>query len=110
MKGELILVQDIAPPHSASEIRGYFTDKPFQTPEWPSQSPDLNPIEYIWTIMKDKLFDRVEEIGSLDDIKDIIEEIFFEHETIELAIRNCYLSMHDRVQQVIERKGGHSGY
>jgi hypothetical protein len=28
--------------------------------------------------MKDKLFDRAEEIGSPDDLKDIIEEIFFE--------------------------------
>jgi hypothetical protein len=60
--------------------------------------------------MKDKLFDRAEEKSSPDDLKDIIEEIFFEDDTIESAIRNGYLSMHDRVQQVIERKGGHSGY
>jgi transposase len=110
MNAELILIQDNAPPHSALERRDYFKDKPFETLQWPPQSPDLNPIENIWAIIKDKLFDRAEEVGSPNDLKDIIEEIFFEDETIESAIRNCCLSMQDRVQQVIERKGGHSGY
>lgn len=60
--------------------------------------------------MKDKIFDRVEEIGSVEDLKEIIDEIFFEDETIEMAIKNCYLSLPDRIQEVIERKGGHCGY
>jgi hypothetical protein len=55
--------------------------------------------------MKDKFFDRAEEIGSPDDLKYTIEEICLEDEkTIESSIRNCYLSMHDSVHQVIERK------
>jgi predicted ATPase len=56
--------------------------------------------------MKDKLFDRAEEIGSPVDLKYTLEEIFFEDETIESVLHYYYISMHDRVQQVIEKERG----
>jgi transposase len=40
--------------------RGYFDDKPFEVLEWPPQSPDLSPIENIWGILKDKIFNEAD--------------------------------------------------
>jgi hypothetical protein len=60
--------------------------------------------------MKNKIFDRANEITSGDRLKKIIEEIFFDNESIKRAIQNCYYSMPDRIKAVIERKGGHCGY
>jgi hypothetical protein len=42
----------------------------------------LNIIENIWGIMKLKILDRADEIESLDDLKNLIEDIFLKDETV----------------------------
>jgi transposase len=90
--------------------RGYFDDKPYEVLDWPAYSPDLSPIENIWAIMKDKIFDRADEIGNKEDLRSLIENIFFHDETLIQACKNCYLSMPERIQKVIARNGGSCGY
>ena len=50
----LIFQQDNASSHSAAIITSYFATWGYKTIEWPPQSPDLSPIEWIWNIMKMK--------------------------------------------------------
>jgi transposase len=47
--------------------------------EWPLLSPDLNPIENIWAILKEKLFKMADEIDFVETIKSKIKKIFFKH-------------------------------
>ncbi len=89
---------------------GCFDETPYEVLNWPPQSPDLNPIEKIWAIMKDKIFERADEIDSIDTLKMILEPVFFHDEIVFLAIRNCYEPLPARIKRILESKGGHSGY
>ncbi|PMD18367.1 hypothetical protein NA56DRAFT_727529, partial [Hyaloscypha hepaticicola] len=63
----------------------------------PAQSPDLKPIEGIWSIIKYRIFDSEEEI------KEVLQEEW-DKITIE-EIRDCITDMSRRCVQLI-RSGG----
>ena len=51
----LIFQQDNAPGHKKREIIEFLEAQSFETLEWPPQSPDLSPIEWIWNNIKMKM-------------------------------------------------------
>jgi hypothetical protein len=52
---EWVLVQDGATCHTSDKTINRLSDKCIICPEWPPNSPDLNPIEMIWGIIKQQL-------------------------------------------------------
>ena len=47
--------QDLAPAHSAKTTSTWFKDHGIRVLDWPANSPDLNPIENLWRIVKRKM-------------------------------------------------------
>ena len=48
--------QDSAPCHRAKSVTNWFQTKNVRMLKWPENSPDLNPIENLWTLIKKKVF------------------------------------------------------
>ena len=73
---------------------------------WPSQSPDLNPIETIWAIMKYKL--RFTEFACEVDLKTEILRLW---NSVSLDLcRKLSMSMNKRISACIKARGGHFSY
>ncbi|KAG0926484.1 hypothetical protein G6F29_013037 [Rhizopus arrhizus] len=75
---------------------------------WPSQSPDLNPIEHMWRHLKLKLALYEQRARG---VHELWERIKIEWETFDKDICCKYIdSMPARVQAVIKAKGGNTIY
>jgi len=51
-EGGGIIQQDLAPCHTSKMMQKFFKESKLSVLEWPGNSPDLNPIENLWTVIK----------------------------------------------------------
>ena len=75
--------------------------------DWPENSPNLNPIENVWTLMSAKM--RKQMPKSMLELIKTIEKVWFEDITAEY-LQALYDSMPNRVKCVIKAKGGTSSF
>ncbi|ORD95663.1 TCB2 [Hepatospora eriocheir] len=66
------LLQDGDPKHRSKLVRECFEFNNIKLIEWASQSPDLNPIENLWVIIKRRL--KGIEFNGINEMKEIIQE------------------------------------
>ncbi len=50
-----IFQQDLAPAHTAKSTKSWLNNHGVGVLDWPANSPDLNPTENIWSIVKRKM-------------------------------------------------------
>ena len=104
--GEYIYQQDNAPCHKAKRVMEFFQRKGVSIMDWPAQSPDLNPIENLWTILKQKVHNS--KPSSLDVLWETVNGVWDNIE--ESIIESLVASMPKRVKAVIAAKGGATRY
>ena len=68
---------------------------------WPTQSPDLNPIENAWKVLKNRV--SSEKYANEDELWQAIQKKWKEMTANECE--NLVFSMRHRCQEVIEEKG-----
>ncbi len=52
---DFIFQQDLAPAHTAKSTNSWLNDHGVSVLDWPANSPDLNPIDNLWGIVKRKI-------------------------------------------------------
>lgn len=101
-----IFMQDSAPCHTAKIVLSWLKSN-YNVLEWPGNSPDLNPIENLWTIVKNKVATR--NSSSMPELINNIKRAWTMEINVELC-QNLIKSMPNRIQCVIKNKGYPSKY
>ena len=97
-------MQDNAPGHAAKSTIQDLQERDVEVIFWPAFSPDLNPIETLWNIMKDWISTRWKDRRvSLDEIR---RQVLVAWEAIESDIlEDLIQTMPQRCQDVIAANG-----
>jgi transposase len=105
-----IFMQDSAPPHVTKETYRWL-DLNFpcywKKGEWPGNSPDLNPIENLWSIIKQEL-SLLSPASSLETLKMQLRNSWSNINPDYL--QNLVKSMPERMKKVVENRGDFIGY
>ena len=100
----LIFMQDNAPVHTSLLTREYRKKHGINKIEkWPAQSPDLNPIENVWKVLKT----HVQELYHPKNLNEMQNYLTLAWDDFSAeTLKNLILSMPNRMKLVVEANGG----
>ena len=105
---DLILVQDNSPIHNAKRVKMWLENHNITVLKWPAYSPDLNPIENLWSRMEYLMRNR--KPNKKEHLWQLVESTFKELVSDEQYIKSLVHSMPKRLKHVYDTEGGSTKY
>ena len=103
-----VFQHDGAPCHTACLIKEWLAGQHIEVlGPWPRSSPDLNPIEHCWVVVKRKVSDL--KPTSYNDLVEKIKQVWCQQITDDFC-KTLVESMPDRIRAVLDAKGGPTRY
>ena len=96
-----ILQQDNAGPHTSNSTMNFFEQEKVELLEWPSQSPDLNPIENVWAWLQAQINKK-----SFQNIRELEHEIMELWENMDITLVRAFLSVLPKKWKFIQATNG----
>lgn len=106
--GQGVFQQDLAPCHTSKMVSRFMTEQKIRVLAWPGNSPDMNPIENLWSIVKHKLHQK--DCSNKLQLTEAIADIWENGADWETVNQKLVNSMPNRVKMLLKAKGGHTKY
>jgi transposase len=107
-EGPFLFQQDNCSIHTSRLAQTWFDEMGVQKLDWPSQSPDLNPIEHLWDELERRLRSQPNRPSSLQALTSAVMDAW---KAIPMVTyQKLVESLPKRVQAVIDAKGGPTSY
>ena len=104
----VIFQQDNDPKHTSKRAQECLEKLGLKVLDWPPQSPDLNPIEHLWTHLKRRLGEYP---TPPEGVEELWERVQSEWAKIPVeVVLNLIDSMPARIKAVIKARGGHTRF
>ena len=104
-----ICQDDNAPIHTAKDVNEWVAERKIRTlPNWPSQSPDLNPIEHLWSELERRIRNRSTLPKNVRELETALQEEW--SQIPNNVLMNLIKSMPRRVEACIASKGWPAKY
>lgn len=103
-----IFQQGNASIHASRFTKQYFLQKKIRLLDWPSKSPDLNPIENLWGILVRDVYRNGKQYNSVPELKEAILKAWVKVE--KATLQKLIDSMPNRIYEVISNKGNSTKY
>ena len=102
-----IFIQDGAPCHCFKIVKKFLGDNNVVTLDWPGISPDLNPIENLWSKTKDLVAEK--QPSSDKALTESIKEVWVQKISREYCM-SLIGSVSRRLEAVVKVQEGHTKY
>lgn len=103
-----MLMQDNARAHTARVTRDALQDAQISVLPWPANCPDLNPIEYMWDLLKRTVRQTNQPVHNESQLINVLKTSW---EQIPLdTVRHLIQNMSSRLQDCAQKRGEHTRY
>jgi transposase len=102
--GEMLYIDDNDPKHNADLVTIFKEQKGIRSIEFPPRSPELNPIENVWSMLHYRVFQNVPLFTARSEIFALVEEQW--RAIAADTVLSLIHSLPKRICLVIEAKGG----
>src|SRR6478735_1528816 len=100
---------DNDPKHTSKVVKEYLQKQFYTVLQWPAQSPDLNPIENMWSLLKRRLNDYETAPKGMNELYERVTKVWYDLMKPE-ECQKVIESMPQRIHKCIQNKGRWTDY